>query len=261
MESPNLTNLSGQNSGASGDQQSHAGQGEQSGASHENRATARPEALPEQYWDAGTNQPKFDDLYKDFGELSQFKNDHDAALGKVPEKPEGYTPPEKLISDELQKQLPEGMQIKVDEKSPMLTGMQQWAHENKLSPEAFQTGFQRFVELQVKEKLASENNHREFIASEDKKLGANAPARKQAVTDFLKATLGEGALKAFVIDGDNRNTTAAQLEALEQLQQKFTAGGKIVPLHQHRDNEQAAPAKAPLEERMFPNRNLNSKAG
>lgn len=212
---------------------------------NQQQAAQRPDYIPEAYWDAETGAPKLEDFGKAFGELSQFKTDADAKLAAVPEKPEGYAVPEALVDDDVAKIIPQGHEITLDEKSPLLEGFRAYAHANKLSQEQFAEG----VKLYIKQQVVEEKAFADAREAELKKLGGNGPQRQKAVSDFITGMVGE-ADAGEILKGV---FSAKQFEALERLQQKVINQGNVIPLHQKRDNQSDTPAtELPRERRMFP---------
>jgi len=197
-------------------------------------AAARPEGVPEKFWDAGTGTLRTDDLLKSYGEAQKLigrktddvraavRSEYEAELfGKRPEKPEAYAlsapaeaqdvviftgpPPADWTPQPGQSVL----QLNPDSKA--LKGLQQMAHRAGTSPEDFQ---QLLVEV------ARENGVRvpspADIEADQKKvwgeLGEAGQRRAQHVWGGMKRLLGDRAehLEAVLTD-------ARAIEAVEEL--------------------------------------------
>lgn len=216
------------------------------GSQHLNQqAVQKPDFLSADLWDAEKNQPKHDEVLKQFGELSKFKSESDAKLAAVPEKADGYKLPEKLVDDEVAKIIPQGMDITLDEKDPRLAFFREYAHANKLSQEQFDAGVQGFLKLEIMQEKA----FADATEAENKKLGTQADQRKGAVKSWLLSQIGEADAKAIL----GSVFSAAQFEAFERLQAKFSNNGNVIPFQQRRDEPQAPAAdQRPAEDRLYP---------
>jgi hypothetical protein len=207
----------------------------------------RPENVPEAFWDAEKGAIKTDDLVKSYSDIAKFKSEHDAKLAAVPEKADGYVVPETLIDDEVAKIIPKDREITIDEKSPMLAFAREFAHSHKLPQEVFEGMVKGYIKQQVLEEKA----FAEASEAENKKLGANAPQRHQALKDFLVSNVGEADTKEIL----SSVFTAKQVEAFERLIARYSNQGNVIPLHQKRDDgSDASPtSQLPMAKRMFPN--------
>jgi hypothetical protein len=206
-------------------------------------AAAKPDWLPDTYWDADAGTGKWEQLAKDREELGQrfangkaayaeavrgeiteqVKAELDAARKKaVPEKPEAYTlavpeglPDGVVVLDKAPgadfAPEPGKRYIVLQDDHPMLGMWREIAHELELPQEAFLKGVAKFAAAQaatVKTPAELEAEKRAFYSA----LGENGVQRVAHVWGKLEAALGEQAtlFDAFV-------STPEQVQALEKL--------------------------------------------
>jgi hypothetical protein len=175
---------------------------------------ARPEGLPDAYWDADASAVRLPDLVRAHGELSAFKADADARLAKRPAAADAY----ELRVPEAVK-LPDGAEFRMDAASPLAKAARQFAYDAGLD----QAGFDTLVEGYVEEQVRGYQAAGEALAAEMAKLGEKAETRIGAVDAFLKSALTATqyeALKPVV-------STAAAVEAVEALMKR--GGGPAMP--------------------------------
>lgn len=145
-------------------------------------------------------------------------------------------------------QLPEGTTYKIDDKDPYANGLRQVALDKRLTPDQIEA----FVVMDAQIKAERFKADRAYVAEENKKLGENAQARKDAIRNYLTAMPGlDDAERIAVGSGDN--TKAAYITGLEKLIGKAigtipasSAAGLPAP------TTQAKPEKT-LAQRMYPN--------
>jgi hypothetical protein len=198
--------------------------------------------LPEQYWDADKNEAKYDDLIKGYADLATFKSEADAKLALVPEKPDGYKLPENIADDEIAKLIPQGKDITIDPKDPMLAAFREFAHAQKLTGEQFGDA----VKLYVKQQIIEESRFNEAREAEKKKLGNNGPQREKAVHDFLLGHAGKEDAEAIL----SSVFSEKQFAALERLIGRFSSQGNVVPMHSKRDDTPTQPTTS-VEQRWY----------
>jgi hypothetical protein len=160
------------------------------------QAATRPEWLPEAHWDGTAKTIKLDDFGKHYSEIATAHKTHaeqQAALAA--RKPEDIKIEVKL-PDTVK--VPEGLQVKIDEKDPRVPILRDIAVKNNLSQEAVDAIVAFDAQQQIEAHVAETTR----IKAEDAKLGANADQRKQAVGNWLKG------LK------DNNTFTAEEYQAV-----------------------------------------------
>lgn len=207
----------------------------------------RPDWLPEAHWDGGQNaiKPEFGAHYS---ELATFKQQHDerqAALAA--RKPEDIKI-EVRLPDTVK--VPDGAQIKIDEKDPRIPLIRQMAIENGWD----QPVVDKLVALDTQMKIDAFNAEVERIAAEDKKLGDNGKARKDAVLSWAKGLLDRKDITADEFE-ELRMTgaTAAGVTLLEKIMEK--ANGSVPGAG---GNQPAPKPTARIEDRLYPNLARNS---
>jgi hypothetical protein len=177
---------------------------------------ARPDWVPETFFDAQQGI-KFDDFGKHYKELAE----RDAALQEraksIPDKPEAYKI--ELPQDFKIEGLPEGVQIKFNEKDPTLAEARALAKEIGLP----QADFSKFLTLEAKRIANAAIEEDRALAAEKQKLGDKAVERISGVDSYLKRNLSAAQYSA--IAGVAKKADA--IEALEVLIAKITAG--VVP--------------------------------
>ena len=171
-------------------------------------APARPEGLPDTYWDGEKNAVKTDDLVKRFNELST-KDAADAVRkNSLPPSADAY-------KIELPKEftMPQGVEFKFDEKAPELAQARAMAHAKGWTQQDFSEALGVFAAAKIGEQTTI-NTAR---AAEIAKLGATGPTRVDSVTQWMDAQ-GLGVLKSTMV-------TAAQVQAWEAHITKLTSQG------------------------------------
>lgn len=165
---------------------------------------ARPDYLPEAYWDATANKPKAEDLTKDLTELATLRTERDAATKDIAAKPED-------VKIELPEnfEMPKGLEFKPDPSDPMFNDFQKLAVETKMNPAQVKGA----VGLYAKMLLAQNQNAEAAVAKEMQALGAAATTRVDAAKRWLNATLppDQAATLGYALN------TKAGVEAVEKL--------------------------------------------
>lgn len=178
--------------------------------------TARPDWLPESYWDATAGAAKGEALTNDLtelGTLRTLKADIDAKAAALPKDAAGY-------KIELPKdfQVPEGRKFVADDKNPMVAEARGWAAKHGIPQEALTDLIGLYAKSQVNDLTAMA----EFEAEEKKALGTNADARIKSVTDWAGGIVGKD--KAAILSPLLK--TKAGVEAFETIMSKM-GGVKI----------------------------------
>lgn len=210
---------------------------------------ARPEFVPEKFWDATAGSVKVEDLAKGYTDLSarQAKG-KEALIPEIkqqleterfknrPEKPDGYKIvlpkdaklPNNLVmltekpGDDFK---PEGGKryFTVNADDPLMKYWRDTAHKAGLSQDEFMQGVISHADSLAR-MTPTEAQRKEALNAEYAKLGENGPARVTHTFNGLKATIGEK--HALSIDSVPLN--AAAIEALEALVEK-AGGAKFAP--------------------------------
>jgi hypothetical protein len=180
-------------------------------------APARPEGLPDTYWDGEKNAVKTDDLVKRFNELST-KDAADAVRkNSLPPSADAY-------KVELPKDfpMPPGQKFEFDANAPELAQARAMAHAKGWTQQDFSEALGVFAAAKIGEE-AQINTAR---AAEVAKLGATGPTRIDAVQQWMDAQ-GLGALKSTMV-------TAAQVQAWESHITQLSSQGTAPFSQQHR---------------------------
>lgn len=180
-------------------------------------APARPEGLPDTYWDGEKNAIKTDDLVKRFNELSTKDAAEAVRKSTLPASADAY-------KVELPKEfvVPQGVEFKFDEAAPELAQARAMAHAKGWTQQDFSEALSVFAAAKIGEQ-AQINAAR---TAEVTKLGATGPARVDAVTQWMDAQ-GLGVLKSTMV-------TAAQVQAWEAHITKLSSQGTMPFSAQHR---------------------------
>lgn len=165
---------------------------------------ARPDWLPEKFWDGEAKAPNIENLAKSYAELEKTRGNTDELKAKWeaerlaarPEAPDGYTLPEH-----------EALDAEAMAASPIVNLWRKAAHEAGLGQEQFQSVLTEYAEAEVARMEAERK-------AELEKLGENAGARTEAVALWAQKVLGDTpefqALSRMATD-------AAGVQALEKL--------------------------------------------
>jgi hypothetical protein len=183
----------------------------------------RPADLDESFWDAEKGEPKVDEIARTLSELRTFKAEADAAAQGVPEDPKQY-----------EIGLPEGFELPegadgwepLPDDHPVVEMARKVAHELKLD----QTGFKKLVALKAQADIHEEQFFNTRMAEERAKLGDRGPARVESAQNWLKGRIGQKAEALYPM-----LSTAAQVEAIEDLMRQFRTGGAPPPSAGGRD--------------------------
>lgn len=233
-------------------QQTQSGGGSQSdtgGATQQNggsQATAtttpeRPDWLPEKFFDA-KDGIKGKDLRAEFDRLTAIEAEQQTRRLTLPDAPEKY---QLLLPEGFEIKDTDGkpVQFKFDEADPRLPEIRKLAHEAGLD----QPTFSRLLSIHAQYEHGEQGRIDDARKAEIDKLGANGPARVDAVGTWLKARIGEKPGDAIL----NRLVLASDIEAVEDLMKKFS-GQNVVTFNQQHREEKSEPPKSRAE-RLFPN--------
>jgi hypothetical protein len=193
-------------------------------------AVTRPEGLPDSYWDATTNSLKVtpEDLIKDLKErddLKAFKAADDVRRLAIPQTAEAYKV--ELPSDF---KAPVGIEFKFDANDPVLASARVQAHAMGAS----QDDFSKMLGLYAAAKVGEEAQIATARTREIEKLGSTAPARVDAVTNWLAgidSSPDKGDAKALA----GMLVTARHVEAFERIINRFSSQGVSSFSQKHRD--------------------------
>jgi hypothetical protein len=192
---------------------------------------ARPEQLPETYWDAAASavKPEFWQSYQELATRDAAEQIRRQTLPKAPDyKPE-------LPKDFV---LPQGMQWEWKTDAPELAKFREFAAESGLSQDQFSKALGLYAGMQVAEQASfAELQRKDF-----EKLGANADVRKAAVSTFLNGILGPELGRALGL----AMYSADAVKAMEMLVSKFSSQG-VASFRQDGREPGAAPGRVTEE--------------
>jgi hypothetical protein len=158
-------------------------------------------------------------------ELAQHKAAEDVRKASLPASPDKY---ELKLSDDFK--APEGVTFKFATDDPVLGGViqqaREFAHRNNFSQEQFSG----MMDLYAASMSREQSFFAEARAAEVRKLGVNGPARVDAVTNWLKAHLGDDLARPQLAT----LATERHVAGWEKLIQKFSSQGASNFSQQHR---------------------------
>lgn len=172
---------------------------------------ARPDGLPDRYWDAATGI-KVADFVKDHNELAAFKAQEDSRKLTLPQRPEDYT-----LGLPKEFKAPDGIEYVPNPNDPLLPQARAFAQKYGLSVDAFH----ELMGLHAAGQIGTQQSIAAAKQAEVDKLGATGTARKTAVDTWLASIdpqLGKH-FSGFIF-------TAPQVQFVEKLMERFrTQGG------------------------------------
>lgn len=183
----------------------------------------RPDALPENYWDATAKAPNYEVLGKDLTEFSTLKTERDARIAAIP-KEGAYA-----FDLPADFKIPDGLKWNVDPNDPLAKAALGFAKAQGLTQPQFTAMTRMWADLQVAEvsaMKADQTKAAEAAANETKALGENAEGRRTAVKTWLSGDtlkLGKEQVEALT----PLLSKAAGVMALERMMTAL-AGVKIV---------------------------------
>lgn len=190
---------------ATGDANPASGQGEGTMAQAPN---ARPDNIPEKFWDGDAGALKQDDLLSSYSHLEK-------KLAESTARPEGAFASLDDVKLELPQdfKLPEGVDFNLNAEDASVKQMMDWAFKAGATQEEFSQFLSDAVNDEAAKLDAYFPNEEERIAGEMKQLGAKAQERIEGAERFLKANLPEDQYEAVRA----LSTSAKAVEALETI--------------------------------------------
>lgn len=183
---------------------------------------ARPEGLPDSYWDAEKNEVRVDiaalarDL-KERDELKTFKAAEDVKALSRPQKADDYK-----LELPADFKPPAGVEFKLDTNNPGLGQLKTVAHKHGMS----QAAVNELIGIYAANEVSTQAAVTAAAKAEVTKLGATGPARVDAVTTWMDGN-GLAALKSTLV-------TAAQVQAFEHHITKLSSQGTASFSQSHR---------------------------
>jgi hypothetical protein len=207
-----------------------------------NQTAARPDFLPEKFWDATKSAPNLESLAKSYTELEgKFGKGKDAFKAELeaerfknrPEKPEAYAfaPPKDgplaeglaksnvVIVDKVPDKQEAGKNyLVIDNTDPLMGFWRQHAHAQGLSPDQFSEGVAIFAQSLAArgQGVMSDDKLKAAVAKSYDTLGEHGVKRVEHVKGQLSAIVGEDGMKALDFD----YLPAPAIAALEKVLEK-----------------------------------------
>lgn len=180
-------------------------------AGQNNEPAARPDFIPEKFWDTETNQVRVEGLAKSYAELEKTRGNVDGLreqweserLASRPETPDAYALPSN-----------EALDMDALAASPIVSLWRKAAHEAALPQEAFERVINEYAQAEVESMTARQT-------VELQKLGENANDRTTAVRLWAEKTFKDGELLAV----QRIATDAEGVQALERIMGALSEGG------------------------------------
>lgn len=200
---------------------------------------ARPEGLPDHYWDEKTG-PRLNELVTDFNKLATEHSKQAEVFKDFPAKVEDagafYTLPEKLLPDDLK--LPADVKIEPDK--ALLDAALPLLHKYRADPGMFQDLARAVTTSRAKAMLGALEDARK----DNEKLGASATARRQDLANRIAAAVGPERAK-FI------NTAIITSDAVMFFEDLFSKlQGNVVPIRQGQPEPPPAPPQT-VEDRWY----------
>lgn len=148
----------------------------------------------------------------ELGELFTAKATHDSRVATLPAKPEDYK-----VELPADFKVPQGVEFKLDEQSPLLAQARQFAHRHQLS----QAAYSELLGLYGGSVIGDRQNFETYKAKEVEKLGPTGQARVTAVQTFNRGLVGDKAAASL----NTMLVTADIVQAFEGLMAKFASQG------------------------------------
>jgi hypothetical protein len=190
----------------------------------------RPDGIPDSYWDAEKNTLKLDPValakdLKERDELKTFKAAEDVKAASRPQKADDYK-----LELPADFKPPAGVEFKLDTANPALGQLKAVAHKHGLSQDAVN----EILGVYAGDKVGGEAAIATARAAEIAKLGTSAPARVDAVVNWLTgidSSADKGDAKALA----GMLVTARHVEAFERIITRLTNQGTAAFSQQHRE--------------------------
>ena len=212
--------------------------------------TTRPDGIPDSYWDSTAGAIKVDPaaLAKDLkerDELKTFKAAEDVRRGSLPQKADDYKvelPPDFKP--------PAGVEFKLDATDPAFGQLRAVAHKHGLT----QSAVNELIGVYAGKEVGIQAEIDAARSDEIARLGSSAPARVDAVTNWLSgmdSSADKGDAKALA----GMLVTARHVEAFERIINRLTTQGTAPFSTQHRvppdDNKIPNYENMSFEQRRF----------
>lgn len=193
--------------------------------------------MPEQFFDAATGKVNEEKFAEHLNSMTAAQAAAESKRLALPQTPEAYQ-----VALPADFKVPDGIEFKFDDTDPLLAQARSVAHELGIPQE----GFSKLLGLYAGSQVQQAAQVQAARTAEVNKLGPTGPARVDAVTTFLKATLGdtEGAQIA------SRMFTASDVQIFEKLVSKFASQGAAGFSQQHRDVTAAGKVTPEAYEKM-----------
>jgi hypothetical protein len=223
----------------------------------------RPDGLPDQYWDEAKGV-QFEPLIQQFNELTAVKAERDLAAAKRPAKPDDYKAelgadfkiPDELKTLKFEVEGADGKRQQVelgamplaqlvDQSDPRIAALRGLAHESGWDQDTYSKvlGLGILHELQEAQKLNA------FTAEQIAKLGANGPARIDALQGWFKAMM-PGKAGESIYQRAMMYASSDEIAALENFVKKYSSQGGAGFDQRHREQRPAKPET--IEGRWYP---------
>lgn len=184
-------------------------------------APQRPAFVPEAHWDPTAGK------IKDEAALAEHINKLIASDAAETSRKLSLPKPEDYKAElPANFQKPDGIDFTIKADDPLLAQARTWAHQRGLNQEAFS----ELLGMHAAAQINQEQVIKSAREAEIQKLGAAAPARVDAVSAFLKATIGDQAKPLL-----DSIWTADAVKSWETLMQKLTSQGAGSFSQAHRD--------------------------
>jgi hypothetical protein len=174
---------------------------------------ARPEYVPENFWDTTGGKIKDDKAFGSWiNEHVAFKAADDSRKLSLPQNADAYK-----VELPADFKPPEGIDFKFKSDDPLLSQARTMAHKMGISQESFSS----LLGLYAGGQVATQQQIQAARTAEVAKLGTTGPARVAAVTTWAKAILGDAGGAQFAA----RMFTAGDVENVEKLITRFGSQG------------------------------------
>lgn len=145
-------------------------------------------------------------------------------------------------------QAPQGVEYKIDDKSPLMAQARSLMHDIDTGKLSGQAAFEKMLALHAANQISTVETLRVARDAEVAKLGATGPARVNAAQQFLNAQLGDELGKIV----GNMMVTARHVEGFEKLMASFRSQGAGSFSQSHRSpNEPARVSDAEYEKMSY----------
>jgi hypothetical protein len=198
---------------------------------------SRPDWLPEAHWDATVGiKPEFGAHY------TELKTQAEQRAALAARKPEDIKLELKLPETV---KVPDGFEAKVDENDPRVPLIRDMALKNGWTQEQVN----ELVAMDAAQKIAEYNREIARVAEQDKLLGANGPARKEAISSWLKGLLDRKELTAGEFEA--LRLTGVDADGIAALEKIIAKASGAVPAAGGQQPPPSKPADVPMESRWY----------